>query len=544
MKNDVELEDTGRGLTVCWKGRYLYSPRDPSARPDRIAAAVPREHRCLYFVLSPLLGHGMEKLAERIPDDSHILALEVNQDLMAACSPVLEPTLTSTSCITWVRLSENTAIHQVLYQLGPWRFRRIRRVELSGGAVVDRPLYDDLEEFLSLDLVAYWKNRNALGRMGRQWVRHAYANLAAWEKNPRPEDAEDTKSDNAAWKATLVAGAGPSLETSVAFIREKRADIRLLSADTALPALLDAEIVPDAVVVLETQAWNFLDFHGSASSGIPVYADLTSYPATLEYTGGSVIPFSSDFAELNWLRRLDGAGLRNFRIPPLGSVGLAAVEIALETGQGPVLLTGLDFAYQPGKSHARGTSIHRWQMANINRLDPMPGYAALMRRPRLRTISAVGGEVWTDAILKGYASLLSDRYASTGRLFLLSPGGVNLDIPVLDEKHAAELLERPKSTGASPCRQSPDSPPALLCKRFLDEDVTRLMKIIREWDDYVLGSATPKRVADALEGMDQIFCDFPDEPPLPHENDAFLVRAVSRTRSLLKLIRRVRNSGV
>jgi hypothetical protein len=174
----------------------------------------------------------------------------------------------------------------------------------------------------------------------------------------------------------------------------------------------------------------------------------------------------------------------------------------------------------------------------------MPGYAALMQRPRLRAPSAMGGFVRTDVILKGYASLLADRYASTGRLFLLSPGGLNLDIPVLDKKHAAELLEKPESTNASPCRQSPDKPQALLCKHFLDEEVAGLMRIIKEWDDYVRGSATAKRVAEALEGMDQIFCDFPDEPPLPNENDAFLVRAVSRARSLLGLIRRTRESGV
>jgi hypothetical protein len=84
----------------------------------------------------------------------------------------------------------------------------------------------------------------------------------------------------------------------------------------------------------------------------------------------------------------------------------------------------------------------------------------------------------------------------------------------------------------------------LLCKRFLDEEVAGLMKIIGEWDDYVRGSSTAKRVTEALEGMDQIFCDFPDEPPLPNEKDAFLVRAVSRTRSLLGLIRRTRESGL
>jgi hypothetical protein len=483
----------------------------------------------------------MEKLAKRIPDDSHILALEVSQDLMGACSAAVGPHLTSNPLITWVRLSDNASIHEVLYRLGPWRFRRIRRVDLSGGAVIDRHLYHDLEEFLSRDLAAYWKNRHAMARLGRQWIRHAYSNLATWETKDQPDEPE---AENTASKVTIVAGAGPSLEASFSFIREKRDDIRLLAADTALPALLDAGIIPDAVVALETQAWNFLDFHGSASSGIPIYADLTSYPETLEYTGGSVKPFSSDFAELNWLRRLDDAGLRSFRIPPLGSVGLAAVEIALETSTGPVMLTGLDFAYQPGKSHARGSSVHKWQTANINRLDPMPGYAALMQRPRLRAPSAMGGFVRTDVILKGYASLLTDRYASTGRLFLLSPGGLNLDIPVLDKNRAAELLERSETTKVSPCRQSPDKPPALLCKRFLDEEVAGLMKIIGEWDDYVRGSSTAKRVTEALEGMDQIFCDFPDEPPLPNEKDAFLVRAVSRTRSLLGLIRRTRESGL
>lgn len=536
--NDPRLEDTGRGLTVLADGRYLYSKYQPQSRAAKIAASAPLESKCLYFVPSPLLGYGLSELADRIPEDSLVLAVETEQEIMALCSPELPERITSNPRIVQVRLSDISSLHALLYEIGPWRFRRIRRVDLSGGASLNPGLYDRLAAFLVQDLTSYWRNRHALGRFGREWTRHILANLAEISYG---EKKFNSIADLHISGIPLVVGAGPSLETALPFIRKFRDKLWILAADTAIPALITAGINPDAAAVLETQAWNLLDFHGTDGSLLPVIADITAYPPSLTHTGGPCFLFSSDFAELNFVRRLDEANLRGCSIPPLGSVGLAALEVTMIRSDGPILLTGLDFAYKPGKSHARGTSFHQWQLSAQIRLNPHPGWEASIKRPRLESPDASGRPLKTDSILQGYAAILKDRYSGSGRFFVLAPGGLDLGLPVLNESDAESLILNTSSDEGAQESAPVNVINAESALAFLDVEKSRLDLVIDKWDDYVDGRSSSADLTAALEGLDEIFSDFPDEPPLPKNEDSFLVRAATRSRQLLRYIDRIQS---
>ena len=533
------IEKTERGPTVIAGGRYLYSSRNPEGRPQRIALQAPCSERCIYFVPSPLLGYGLNELLERIPDSSVILAVETSQELMALCSPHIPDSLRDSPKLRILRLSDRTGLHAVLRDIGHWNFRRVHRVDLSGGTALDAGTYDDLYDFIAEDLTVYWRNRHALGRLGREWVRHSLANLADLGRSNRDYRSLQSLSPVG---VPVIVGAGPSLDQAFGFMNAVREKIWICAADTAAPSLLENGIRPDAVLILETQSWNMLDFHGLQNSGIPVIADITAYPPSLSTTGGPIYLFSSDFADLDYLRRLDRAGLRSFSIPPLGSVGIAAIEIAVRTTDSPIILTGLDFAYLPGISHARGSSVHRWQLGCNRRTNPYPGWEASMRRPRRKSRSASSKSLETDAILAGYAASLTDRYAGCGRLSVLAPGGLDLSLPILSPDQAQELVNSHASgpSGLSPAVKTPADGSNLsgAATDFLSEERDRFAEVVRRWDSYALEDGSSVEVKRSLEGLDEVFCDFPDEPPLPRDDDSFLVRAVSRCRKLLRYLDR------
>ena len=102
--DEPRLEATDRGSTVFFK-RYLYSQRDPTRRPRIIAQSVPPESRCLYLAISPLLGYGLDELLERVPADSHVIALETSQELFSLCRDHVDTALFEQRRLTWVRLS-------------------------------------------------------------------------------------------------------------------------------------------------------------------------------------------------------------------------------------------------------------------------------------------------------------------------------------------------------------------------------------------------------------------------------------------------------
>ena len=536
---EPRLEETGRGKTVHSNGRYLYSRYNPVRRSEQAAESAPLKNKCIYLVPSPLLGYGLTHLAHRIPDDSIIITIEQSQEMMALCSRDFLKNMGDSrgddSRIVNVRLSDRDSLHALLYSLGPWRFRRVHRVDLTSGSSLNPELYDELTDFLMEDVMSYWRNRHALGRLGREWVRHTFANLSLIADGCTSfQDFSSFKTD----RIPVVAGAGPSLESSFEFLALHRDKLWIMAVDTALPALLKNGITPDTVAVLDTQAWNLLDFHGSSSSKIPVIADITSYPPCITHTGGPCYLYSSEFAELDFLHRLKDTGLRDFTIPPLGSVGLAALEIISRISSGPVFLTGLDFAYSPGKSHARGSSFHHWQLSSISRLNPHPGWEASVKRPRIKGFDASGLPRDSDTVLMGYASLLKDRYSSDKSFHVLEPGGLYLGIPVISFIDAKAIIEG-NIGGISENGQvvSLQDTAAL----FLKEELEGFKRVISAWEAYAEGNGSAADVAENLKRMDEVFADFPDEPPLPKEDDSFLVRAVSRVRQLQRYIERLRS---
>ena len=76
---------------------------------------------------------------------------------------------------------------------------------------------------------------------------------------------------------------------------------------------------------------------------------MSSYPPTLNHTGGTVEIFTSLFARLKFLERVQDAGLAVRPIPPLGSVGLAAVHLALTDSSLPIFCSGLILPISRGK---------------------------------------------------------------------------------------------------------------------------------------------------------------------------------------------------
>ncbi|MCG8453108.1 MAG: DUF115 domain-containing protein [Spirochaetales bacterium] len=521
------LEHHPGGIIPYCDERPLLSLRNPLGRPRRIAAGVKPEHQCLYFLPSPLMGQGIEELLQRLPEDSAILAIEASQELFGLCSPHIPPALIHHPRIHWARFHHPMAMSQFLTSLELNQYRRYRRINFGSHSLGST--YDALEQQLAQDLAAHWRNRHVLERLGRHWIRHSLSNLQYLSTHPqRVHSAADFRPQG----LPVVVGAGPSLDTALPFLRTHRSQLCLIAVDTALPSLLAAELEPQLVVALETQAWNLLDFHGSQKTSIPIAADLTAYPATLEATQGELYLFSSQFASLNYLRRLAEAQLQPLPIPALGSVGLAAVELALATSQGPILLCGLDFSAPAGKSHSRGSLMHRWALGVSHRLNPSPAPDSSLQSKRRAFCNGLNQKIYADGVLEGYATLFRRHYQSHPRLAVLHPGGTDLGLPLLKANQAKKLIHAHQPLPPkAPSEWNPQAASA-----FLQEERQRLQAVIRAWESYAANTSNAQTVCQALEGLDEIFCDFPDSSPLPREDNAFLVRAVQRTRRLLTLL--------
>ncbi len=335
----------------------------------------------------------MSTLLERLPETSFVFLLEADSSLYELSQPhwPTHPRLFSSSLTidSW----------KAFQQQFPWsQVRKVSFLPLTRGWLLSPQIYRDVERRLAEQISQAWSNRLTLMAFGSLWLRHLITHLGT-PRTPWPQWGQDP---------ILVCGAGPTLEPTLRHLQDPhiRARFRVLAVDTALGCFAQAGVRPDAAVVLEAGHHNLMDFSGFAASGLPVFADLTADPSAVRACGGPRIWFSGRFADLPLFTQWERAGLLHqvALFEALGSVGIAAAQIAWRLTTGPVLFSGLDFSFPSGKTHARGApALQRfWSQTNRLKGGEIPGTGISEVFHRL-------SQGWlTTSVLQGYAQLLQE----------------------------------------------------------------------------------------------------------------------------------------
>ncbi len=544
--HEPRLIDTGRGFNLQYRGHSLYSSVDPQQPIRRRAAEASIGERTLVFVPSVGLGYGLAELLDGLPKSAHVLCVEVDQALMAAALRLAPEPLPSHPQLTVVRSDSPGRVVGVVRDMGQGRFRRVTVVRLSRGYSLHRQRYDEIERALREEIETYWKNKIILAHLGPLWIRNIIENLPEISRCPAGLGAS-------VGRPVVVAGAGPSLELALPLLRRLRSTCVILAVDTAAAALREQGIEPDLLVALEAQLANLQDFVCCPQVEAPLICDITCAPAVARRFAGRVRFYTSRFYPLALLDRMRGAGLLPQEIPPLGSVGVAALRIALEITDSPVLITGLDFSYTRGRTHSRSTPFHVLALQSATRLEPVvqPGYRALLSRPILMLTGKGGGEVMTDLVLQGYSASAARMAVESGRVFDLDDEGLRTGIPRAREADRLKELwefaaDRP-ATDRLPPSASPPGGARVRLDPFVHEEIRLLRQAMRVIERRLksLGRVAhphapfTRMEETTLREVDYLYFSFPDPESLPVCRGDFLARMRASAANHLRLWERL-----
>ncbi len=291
--------------------------------------------------------------------------------------------------------------------------------------------------------------------LGRRYALNFIRNLPLLSSAPSVEQIDFGN------KPLLVLGAGPSLddfletfttmvpkalEGSHPEVLEGTRPFGIICVDTALPALKARNIKPDMVVVLEAQHWNLRDFIGMNDWQLPVAMDLSSLPATSEQLGNQTYLFTTPWTELSIFQRLKNNGLSPLCMPPLGSVGLSAVFLALKISSGMIISAGLDFSFTIDSYHAKETPSWLFTQRKQTRLNGMIPASLAFRKGAVKITAKNGSSVFTDPGLQNYRDLFEQEFAngdnvfSKDRLYDIHSLGLPLCIKTVEISEAIRLL--------------------------------------------------------------------------------------------------------
>lgn len=430
MDDELELRPSAVGTHVVYRQRLLYSSRPQAGARARVRglSILPGT---LILWQSPLLWYGLDELERVTPDDCWIVGVEADETLYRlSLGQLPEPHQHRLSLIN--TSAEDVA--SVLSELESARYRRVVELTTNGGAMLNRPVYRRTRDLLDRQIQVVWQNRLTIHAMGRLWVRNSIMNL------PSLLGAEGPMLDD---RPVVVCGAGPSLDTAAPMIAEQRQHIQIIAVDTAVPALAARSIVPDLVIAVEAQLINAYDFLPVGRREYLLLADLGSTPAAVDLHArrGWLVSMHSRITLLDRLAKLPGVWAA---LPPLGSVGVSAVLVAMRMSHGPIYLTGLDFAVVPGQTHARDTPAARRQHISNMRLHPVGD--PTLNISRVQTRSAAGNACATTLVLAGYAKELA-RTIGNRRVHHIAPIGPPVGAQPIDVATAGILIRQQTGNG-------------------------------------------------------------------------------------------------
>ncbi len=536
------LIDTGKGFTIKYKGKFLYSSVSPLAAVQKRVSRISLTHQTLIFIPSLGLGYGLRELLLRLPPDCHILCIEADQYLMALAVQSRIVKLPEDPRITIIRTDKTAGAIKTLYSLGVWNFRRVETRYLCGGYHLNKEIYKKMQLALEEEVRTYWQNKITLINMSKLWMKNLFYNL---KSTCGARDISSLITD----KPIIVTGAGPSLEESFKWIEKVIGDVIILTVDTALPALLDAGIKPDYVFMLESQLINLQDFLPHHNSDITLICDITSNPLIIRLFRDNLYFYSSRFHPLKLFDRLISFGLLPASIPPLGSVGVASVHTALKITNGPVLFTGLDFSYIAEKTHARGTPVNRIMHFTSSRIKPagMMSYEAIFKRPLLKLEGKDKSETISDLILRSYSLQLKKEISGTRRVFDMGRTGLPTNAPQI--RSEAELLNVLRSVSAERCRKIENNfcPSLEAVKAFYETEMELLLHAEKQLEEdlsrRVSGKFTlSESTKEILKDIEYTVLHFPDLTPDLSASENFIPRVLASIHFFLSRLRRLESS--
>lgn len=536
------LVSAGQGFsflnTVEYKGRFLYSKYNPTRAIESVIEKTDILPGTLVIIFSPLLWHGLEKLVQKLPEDTHIFAIEIDPQLEAIAKEEIGKSPYSKK-IRLFNLSNSSVIENELKViLSTGKLKRSIRIDFSAGVQFHKEIYDYTALALQDIIGTFWKNRITLVKFGRLFSKNLVSNLRKISTSYILEDVEKTVS-----KPILVVGAGEGLD-SLNWNRLERNSFYIIAVDAALSPLLDRGIIPDAVAGMESQAAIQKAYTGTSgklsNSGMIFFADLSSRTQIIDQLDTTTVFFASRYSEGRFFDTLMENGiLKNF-VPPMGSIGLAAFYIALrlrENESVEIYAAGLDFSYSIGFTHARGTMAHKGRLIDSDRIVPIENIGASFSQNSFFIESKNGGKTVTTKLLSSYAQQFTRLFSNEKNVFDASSCGINIGLPQKSPETVAKM--KPHSEVKFPELSDDRKEKTEL---FISNEIKALSQaksllVHGKESEFFDGGNLDEQIKELLKEREYLFLHFPDGYRFSTEQ-SFLKRVRAEIDYFLKLLKR------
>ncbi len=318
---------------------------------------------------------------------------------------------------------------------------------------------------------------------GRVWIRNAISNFLGIDSMLVGELCP-------ADRPILLAAPGPSLEEALPLIAEVRSRVDLWALPSSCLLLRDRGLSPDLLVMTDPGYYSLLHIEFSAPMcplAMPLSAargawDLPCADGQKSAAAPYILGQPGFFEQ----SLLEAAAVPAPLIIPHGTVAATALDLAMASSRGPVIVAGLDMCTRDISLHARPNAFDRLLHLQSTRLTPH--YSLSFQRAAAQRVEQVPGVagVRTSPSLRTYAGWFSEPLAdSARRAYRLLPSRIPLGgMIALDDGSLRQLLEGSPELPRGPRLRSH----AALPRR--DERHAIVNHLLAEWTSELLRART------------------------------------------------------
>lgn len=155
----------------------------------------------------------------------------------------------------------------------------------------------------------------------------------------------------------IICGAGPSLKSSFDYIKEHKNHAFIFAGGSAISALHKHDIKPHFEVAVDPTELEYKIIKGAYPINAPFCTNLRSFPLLKQlYNGPIVLNLTQDINKLqDWI--CEKLEIKNFGYMQGGlTVASECLNIAIELGCNPIVLTGIDLCYQNNTKYVEGVA--------------------------------------------------------------------------------------------------------------------------------------------------------------------------------------------
>lgn len=547
------LVQAKQGFSVSYKNKFLYSKYNPQLTIEKLVSEIQIKDGTLIIVNSPILFYGMDLLIKKLPKDSVILAIEYDKNLYDFSIDCAESNFNKTknelSNFIYLNLkTQNEILNLFSDKNFTNKIRCCKRViKINFSAIINEYeiFYQNIFTYFTNYISQFWKNRITLTKLGKLYSKNIFLNLPNMHRSKN-------LIFNSVEKPILVFGAGTSLDFSIKEFSKIKLDYNdffIICVDSALKPLSNYGIKPNIVVAVESQLANEKAFIGTKNLDYLLVSDLTSRPNINNYHKKNISYSFTEYCNANFLDAILKLNLPIKNFIPLGSVGLYAIELAINLRKShcPIFFTGLDFAFELDNTHCKDAPASFTKKINSSRIKSiiniLPAYKTGATKFELNKKN-----IFTDKALLNYANQFIELFYDVKNFYNISDISIfNLlefnsnKIKTIKPIEIINILNKKtesKKNGNKIFYNSVDNKINLKIKNYIVNEIDSLNKLK---ENLSRGNTSIENILQEIDLHDYLFLHFPDGHNGAKTDISFLIRVRNEIDFFLKILNRSLN---